>query len=289
MSSAIRHLLGIVAACIALILCQFLPFFPGTYDPFALPLSALAQLLGFGAFVFAPLGAVWLFYEVRQRAARQRQSTPVDRGYWFALAAVCAAFLVLSVACLAAFVGGSLTAGLGMLAFSVYALVRFSRWFVRRRQVQVGTFNPVPAYLIAVPLAVLGTRFLFLEAAVEFSRNRGIRNSAELIGEIETYRSKHGAYPSSLAALHKDYEPTIIGVEEFEYFPAGDAYSVYFEHFAVPIGTREIVMFNKLDQHALPSHDSDILQWSPEQLAAQTSHYALHDASSPHWKYFWFD
>ena len=93
----------------------------------------------------------------------------------------------------------------------------------------------------------------------------------------------------SLAALYKDYDPGVIGVEQYEYAPRGSAYSVFFEQLAVPLGTQEIVMYNKLDEHALPSHDSDILRWSPEQIASRTGPYAIHDASSPHWKYLWFD
>ncbi len=133
-------------------------------------------------------------------------------------------------------------------------------------------------------LAVLLVVCVFLS-----SRNRAIRNSVELIAEIEAYRTERGHYPLSLAALHKDYEPGVIGVEHYHYEPRGSAYSVFFEQPAGPLGTREIVMYNKLDEHALPSHDTDILRWSPEELAARPGHYAIHDASSPHWKYFWFD
>ena len=55
------------------------------------------------------------------------------------------------------------------------------------------------------------------------------------------------------------------------------------------MGTREIVMYNPLDQHALPSHDTDILRWTPEELAARPGHLELRDAPNPHWKVFWFD
>lgn len=35
---------------------------------------------------------------------------------------------------------------------------------------------------------------------------------------------------------------------------------------AVPFGAREIVMYNKRDEHHFPSHANDILRWTPEQL-----------------------
>ena len=79
------------------------------------------------------------------------------------------------------------------------------------------------------------------------------------------------------------------GIEQYHYEPYGDAYNLYFEQAAVPFGTREIVMYNKLDEHHFPSHANDILRWTPEQLRSRKAYYALHDAASPHWKYFWFD
>lgn len=61
--------------------------------------------------------------------------------------------------------------------------------------------------------------------------------------------------------------------------------------FALHFGTREFVMYNPGDQHAMTSHKMDRLQLTPPQLALEQSrgHYAVHDAPHLHWKYFWFD
>jgi hypothetical protein len=48
-------------------------------------------------------------------------------------------------------------------------------------------------------------------------------------------------------------------------------------------------MYNKLDEHVMTSHDNDILVRTPAELEARRGYYAVHDASRPHWKYFWFD
>jgi hypothetical protein len=48
-------------------------------------------------------------------------------------------------------------------------------------------------------------------------------------------------------------------------------------------------MYNKLDEHFMASHDMDILLWTPDEISSRRAYYAVHDASSPHWKYFWFD
>ncbi len=284
-----KHSVGLVALTALLVLCLFLPFLPGRYDGLAVIVSGMVQALGFAGMLLVPLGAAWLVHEARRRTPRERPASATDKGYSFAIASVCVSALVVAFVALGAFVSGSLTLGLGTLALSAYGIARMARRLGGLKHAQDRTLSPAPAYLVLVPVAVLSARFLFLEPAVESSRNRAIRNSAELITEIEAYRVERGHYPPSLAALWKDYDPGVIGVEQYEYEPRGSAYSVFFEQPAVPLGTQEIVMYNKLDEHALPSHDSDILRWTPEELVARPGHYALHDASSPHWKYFWFD
>jgi hypothetical protein len=59
---------------------------------------------------------------------------------------------------------------------------------------------------------------------------------------------------------------------------------------AIPkIGTEEFVVYNKQDEHIMLSHTSWILIFTPEQMQTTQGWYEVHDAPSPHWKYFWFD
>jgi hypothetical protein len=119
-----------------------------------------------------------------------------------------------------------------------------------------------------------------------------IANSAELINDIEEYRAANGRYPSSLLAVWKDYHPSVVGIEQFHYAPNRDAYNLFFEQPTFlfdNLGTREFVVYNKLDEHVIPSHAHWILVWTPEELEARQGWYTVHDAPSPHWKYFWFD
>lgn len=57
------------------------------------------------------------------------------------------------------------------------------------------------------------------------------------------------------------------------------------------IGIKEIVIYNPRGEQAISSHALDVLQLSPEQLALDRTrgHNAVHDASQPNWKFFWFD
>ena len=85
---------------------------------------------------------------------------------------------------------------------------------------------------------------------------------------------------------------SVIGIPQFHYSPTDRAYDLFFERpvfLVVSAGTREIVMFNKLDDHFMLSHASWNLTRPPESLRNGQGWYAVHDASRPHWKYFSFD
>jgi hypothetical protein len=149
----------------------------------------------------------------------------------------------------------------------------------------------VPLYLVVVPLVAFGIRLAVAEPITEFSRSRAIRNSASLIADIERYRAANGRYPPSLLAENADYLPMVIGIKQYLYGPAGDAYNLAFEQPSFRFGTREFVVYNPLDQQTLVGHAAHLLRLSPEELVPgrRLGHYAVHDARQPHWKYFWFD
>lgn len=274
------HLARIVAISLVVLACIFLPFLPGGYDGLAVTLSAMAQMFGVAGLLLVPIGALWLIYEFRQRT-----STPVG-AYYFAIAAIVATSLVAIFVALGAFIHLGLSLGFITLALWSYVVTRL----VPRLKTTVReSFHPAPLYLVCIPVVVALVQWTMMPRAVEFSRNYAIQQSAALINDIEGYQKANGRYPASLAALWPDYKPGVIGIEQYHYEPYSDAYNLYFEQAAVAFGTREIVMYNKLDEHHFPSHAMDILRWTPEQLRSRKAYYALHDAASSHWKYFWFD
>jgi hypothetical protein len=126
----------------------------------------------------------------------------------------------------------------------------------------------------------------------EFSRNRAIANSHDFVRDIEVYHDEYGRYPVSLAAMWKDYYPDIVGIEKFHYSPFGESYNLFFEQprfLFDNIGTREWVVYNPNDDQRMFSHTAWFLLLTPEELERSQGWYAVHDASTPHWKYFWFD
>ena len=286
------HFVWMVGTTMLVVLCIFYPFFPGAYDGLAVTLSAMSQLLGIVGLLLVPIGAVWLAYELWKKTRRKRNLPYRDREYYFAIASLIAACIVAIIVSLFAFLSMGLSFGLPTLALWFYIVSRLIPGLKLLKKAEAESINPTPFYLIFIPVAVLLIQVTFAARAIEFSRNRAITSSAELIDEIERHHAEQGRYPSSLLAVNKDYKSSIVGIERYHYAPNGDAYNLFFELPALLLnnfGTREFVVYNKLDEHVIPSHVYWILIWTPEELEANQGWYAVHDASSPHWKYFWFD
>lgn len=279
----IRHLLGIIAAIALIIVCTLLPFFPGRYDPLAVPLSAMAQAIGILGLVLAPFGLLWLAADRSPRLAQWR--------HVFSAITLIVLLLVWAGVCLVLLVHSGFVLGLAALALFIYATYKVWPRIRRTGDTTTKSQSALPFYLIIVPVAVVLLQFALVAPAIEFSRNRAILNSAPLIAAIENYRTKNGRYPTSILAEWPDFWPGVIGVSEYRYEPHGDAYNLVFEQFAYHFGTREFVMYNPRDEHAMTAHAIDILELTPQQLALERTrgHYAVNNSPHPHWKYFWFD
>jgi hypothetical protein len=285
------HIVRIAGLVMLIVLCTFYPFFPGAYDGLAVSLSAMAQIFGIVGVLLIPVGAFWLAYELRMRARKNSDRPITSRRYYFALASLAVCSIVALAVSFGAFMALSLSLGFLTLALWFYVFSRFIPRLNLLKEAEAENFNPAPLYLVFVPTLVLIFQIALAGPATEFSRSRAIAQSAELIGDIEKYHAAYGHYPSSLLALHKDYLPSVIGIEKFHYAPNGEAYNLFFERptFLFDFGIREIVMYNKLDQHVMVSHAAWILEGAPENLEARQGWHTVHNASNPHWKYFWFD
>ena len=275
------HVLRLTAAIAVITLCTLLPFLPGRYDRLAVPLSFMAQLFGVAGLLLVPIGVLWL--------ASEYWSALAGRHYAFAVVSLIAASLIWAIVSLAAVTSGGLSFGVIVLAVGIYVLVKLGSRLKEMKGATPRHVRPIALYLIVLPITAALLRFLVVRPAIELSRSRAIRNSTELIADIERYRAARGRYPPSLLSLWEDYEPSVIGIEQFHYEISGDAYNLIFEQFAYPVGTREIVVYNPRDQQVATSHDMDLLQLSPEDLERQRGYYAVHETRHPHWKYFWFD
>ena len=269
-----------LAITLLILACIFLPFLPGSYDGLAVTLSGMAQLFGMGGLILVPIGLAWLICEHRKQKGK---------GYYFAAASVVALSIIAVIACVGVIDNIGFSLVIIVLALWAYCVSRIVPKLKLLKYAESGTFNPAPLYLVFIPIAVFVFQLILVDPAIEFSRNYAIAQSAELIDNIEEYRIANGHYPKSLLAEHQDYEPSVIGIKQYYYEPNGEAYNLFFEQFTNRFGTREFVMYNKLDEHTMIAHDSDILEWTPEELRERRGWYAVHDALHTHWKYFWLD
>ena len=279
----IKQLLGIVAAIASIFFCTVLPFLPGRYEALAVPVSAMAQAVGIVGLVLVPFGLLWILAD--------RSSRLVQKRVVFAGLALVASLMVWFGVFVVAVVHSGYTLGFLIFALWVFFLYRAWLWLKRSRGATAHSPSALPFYLVIVPVVVVVLQYALFERVVEFSRNRAILNSAPLIAAIEQYRRNNGRYPTSLHTVQPDYLPGVIGVERYRYEPHGEAYNLFFEQFSHRFGTQEFVVYNPRDEQVMTVHAMDLLEMTPEQLALDRTrgHYAVNDASQPHWKYFWFD
>ena len=277
------HGLGITVLTTVILVVTLFPFLPGRYDSLAIPLSLMSQLFGTVGLLLVPVGALWILAGYCTRLAGTQ--------YGIAMAALVVSSLVWAIMSVGALVSSGFLLAVCAVALWIAA---FSIILPRLKPLKTAPprgHSATGFYLAIVPAVVAVAQMVAIAPAIEFSRNRAIRNSAPLIAAIERYRSATGHYPRSLLSVWEDYLPGIIGIREYHYEPSDEAYNLFFEQFALHFGTREFVMYNPLDEQAMTSHKMDRLQWSAQELAVEQTrgHYAVHEAAHPHWKYFWFD
>lgn len=210
----------------------------------------------------------------------------------FALMAAIAAIIVLSSA-LPFFPGryfdGVLTLAFFSQLFGLASVVLVPAglvwlWYRRRKW---NRFSALPLYLMLVPSIALFAQLMLATYLTDRSRNVAIQNSREMIADIEAYRTEHGRYPISLFGVWPDYSPGIVGIAQYHYEQNGKAYNITFEQprfLLDDIGTREFVMYNPRDEHAMTSHAA----WRLTQPELR-GWYDLRDAGEPRWKSFLFD
>ena len=282
----LQHFIRIIIISSLILILIFIPYMPGEYDAAAITLSTMAQLLGFSGLLFVPIGIAWLIYEIiKQRKMKNETS---NKTYAFAIAALIVSGLVVLITAFGAFINHN--PGLAIITLLVYALI-ISKIISKLKQIKSAGngFNLTPFYLICIPVLVIAIRSMFIIPATEFSRNYAIKQSENYIADIEAYYKRNGHYPTTLLSLWSDYDPGIKGINRFHYELNGNAYNICFEQFSNEPGIREIVMYNKLGEHEMTSHDMDLLQLSREEQNIQRGYNSVHNLTQKNWKYFWFD
>lgn len=275
--------LRILVPTALVVLCTFLPFLPGRYDELAIALSQMGQLAGLVGVLLVPAGALWLVLDARRRATGSLRRR--DRSA--AVVLLVSAFAGLLVA-LSAGVFSGFSLAIAAVVLWGYLVARGAS-HLTRTPAGPRLARSTAVSLMIVPLAVLALQLSLAERVSQWSRARAIRNSGQMIADIEAYREAHGRYPASLLGLWPDYLPGTIGVREYRYEPSGDAYNLVFEHPSLRFGTRELVVYNPRGEQVATSHTMDLLEFGGQALELRRGFFAVREASVPGWKYFLFD
>jgi hypothetical protein len=285
----IKHFAAIIGIIVLILLAILYPFCPGRYDPLAVPISTAVQVYCAVGLLLVPIAALWL---VSDLVLWSRKRSAPRLGFTFAMVSLFIGTTAAIASSLAVMFGISLPLGIAGVVLWGFVVIRCVPGLQRMRTEMSSRIHPAPVSMLAILLGVLLVQFAFAIPMTESSRNRAIARSREFVDQIETYRNRYGRYPVSLAAMWKDYDPGVVGIEKYHYAPFGDAYNLFFEQPKLlldNIGTREWVVYNPMDDQRMYSHAAWFLLLTPEELERSQGWYAVHDAQVPHWKSFWFD
>jgi hypothetical protein len=275
---------AIVTGIIAI---TFLPFASGGHDPLAVPLAAMAWVLGRVGLLLVPVGALWLWVERMPAPAPPLAAPPA----WLVRVTLGVCVLIAIVMVLVTFAASNsqlLTAITAVVATLLIIRVRRS---VRATRTPLLRFRSrtAAAMLVVAPIVVLAVQTIFIDTATTHARNRVIANSAPLIEEIERYRIRRGTYPESLFSIWGDYKPSIVGVERYHYERSGDGYNVIVREPSIDFGMRRFVAYNPLDRQRVTVHEQDRLLLDEAGLDADNAgHTVIRALPQPHWKLFMF-
>ena len=257
----------------------FLPYVHGDYDNFAAGLSYIFQFGSFASLLLVPTGLIWLMLNISNGRNKQTAKYPV---YFRRTALVITAIIVLAAA-LGAFASNNRFSAIAILVIGIFV-------FIIRKKINLQPVpnNIMPYYFIVIPLTVLCIRITLLEKAKNNATDFVIKQSAQLIQDIESYKNINGHYPISLLSTIEDYKPLISGIPGFHYELKGNAYNIYFEQISTMLGTEEIVMYNKLDEQEMTVHNQDLLR-IPYNNILHGHHKVEQLSNHRHWKIFYFD
>lgn len=261
----------LIALNVLVVLCIFLPFLPGPYDKLSLVISGIAQLTGYVGLLLVPIGILWLIQELRKSAGNVKTLTLWSSGYYYAITAtVICTFLSLFFA-LALLMEVGISASLIALIFIGFMLNRQISAIKVLKYNFLPSFNVAPLYLLSIPIIAFIVCSFLISPVSEYSRNYAMKQGLEAIAAIENYHHQTGSYPASIEYVPNVPKPSIMGTDKFIYELNGDAYNLAFVQHQHLGATREVVMYNKNDQHNVKGH------------------FANYNTNQPHWKYYWLD
>ncbi len=273
-----KHTIIIIVTVAILVAGTFLPFVHGDYDYFSVGLSFILQFAVFTSLLLVPVGLIWYFLNLKNAGSAQQRNYP----RYLSNIVLVISIIIMLAAALGAFASHNRFSAIAIFGTGIFL-------FMIRKKIKIPAIpnNIIPYYLIIIPLAVAGIRFAYFKKAKARSTLFVIKQSEVLINDIEAYRKINGHYPVSLHSTIEDYHTGVSGIPRFHYELKGDAYNLFFAQTSDMLGTEEIVMYNKLDEHEMTVHNQDLLRIPYNSIFH--GHHKVVQLPNQHWKIFYFD
>lgn len=279
----------IFATYILSLLLMVYPFLPGKYDTSGIAFSTFVQIFcGAGLITVIP-ALIWFLYSIKAKRNPENQklignvTTCIKIYFWITVFILSITILVIQfisrIACIILFIN--------LIYFGIIIWRK-----ITNRDSKIFTSVFLPVSLALLPVSLLFFQLTISKPLTDWARATVIRNSKELIEEIEKYKTTYGNYPLTLNAVNKDFETGINSIEKFHYTNDDTTYNLYFEQtrfFYDKFGTKEFVVYNPTDNHLMISHTVWHMLSDPTPARAHQGWYASHETGVKHWKIFFFD
>lgn len=285
-----RNFFYIILIFLILLYIMVHPLMPGKYDPLAIALATMVQLYsGLGLLTTIPAG-LWMLRNIKFPGESVPRNFSLLKHRIYLKSYFWSTFTVLLAISLFTIFAISTLLGI----FSFLALIYFT--MILWKQITRSKSNlfsvRLPLTLALLPILLFVIQINADKPLASWSRNRAIRNSSELINDIESYKARTGTYPLTLNAINKDYTTGISGIERYHYTYDSTTYNIYFElpRFLLHrIGTREFVVYNPAGNHLMMSHTAWHLTLEPSRIRNGQGWYESLETGFPNWKSFLFD
>ncbi len=146
-----KHIITILSITALIILGVYLPFLPGRYDSLVVTLSFMFQLFSFVGLLLVPVELFWLWFEIAKRKTSTVSNKKTKR---FHIATVLTLGFITLVVSLGALTNYNLSFGILFLIFCFSLLTRTYLKLKREGISDSLKFNPIPIYLITIPIVV---------------------------------------------------------------------------------------------------------------------------------------
>jgi hypothetical protein len=228
------------------------PFLPGPGNNFSHGISQFAHATGYIGLPFVPFGLVWLIIELRNKSGQQLNRW--TSGYYPSWLVLLPVLLLLLLQITKIILSGqpfSLLPFVIIIPIVAYLIYRIQKLKNKADY----KFNPVPLYLVILPVFAFLTSKFAVEKAASFTRDKTIVKIEPLIAAIENYKTENGEYPENLETLIGKYiqelpKINIMGMRGYHYEKQNRTFQLTFERLWHWNAT-EVVVYNTLGQSGI--------------------------------------